>query len=413
MNTRAQAKLLLPMLVLLLAGAAYYSLVSSKTERDRPELSEKVWQIEVVEAQREAISPALTLYGRIESPETLRAAAPGGGVIERVFVRDGARVNAGDPLVTLDRRDFSAELLKAQADLRDIESQIAELEVRHRSNQAALATERELMQLADAEVQRLVALKKQNLSADTAINSASSELGRRQLLVTERQFAVDSFPARLQALQARRDRSSAILAEARLAMERSDLRAPFDAMVSNVEVASGDRVSLGQIMLSLFPLDALEIRAHLPSRYLESVQAAIAEGQALQAGIAGRDTGLSFPLLRLAGEAEATGIDAYFAIDRENAQFRPGELLSISLGLPLEADVIAVPYQAIYGNSRIYRVEGDRLQAIDVETVGQVRLPGQRARVLIRSDSIADGDLIAATHLPNAVSGLKVEYSAD
>ena len=413
MNTRAQAKLLLPMLVLLLAGAAYYSLVSSKTERDRPELSEKVWQIEVVEAQREAISPALTLYGRIESPETLRAAAPGGGVIERVFVRDGARVNAGDPLVTLDRRDFSAELLKAQADLRDIESQIAELEVRHRSNQAALATERELMQLADAEVQRLVALKKQNLSADTAINSASSELGRRQLLVTERQFAVDSFPARLQALQARRDRSSAILAEARLAMERSDLRAPFDAMVSNVEVASGDRVSLGQIMLSLFPLDALEIRAHLPSRYLESVQAAIAEGQALQAGIAGRDTGLSFPLLRLAGEAEATGIDAYFAIDRENAQFRPGEVLSISMGLPLEADVIAVPYQAIYGNSRIYRVEGDRLQAIDVETVGQVRLPGQRARVLIRSDSIADGDLIAATHLPNAVSGLKVEYSAD
>ena len=65
MTSRAGLKLLLPMLVLLLAGAAYYSLVSSKTQRDRPVLSEKVWQIQVIPAERRSLSPSVTLYGRV------------------------------------------------------------------------------------------------------------------------------------------------------------------------------------------------------------------------------------------------------------------------------------------------------------------------------------------------------------
>jgi len=410
MNARTQAKLLLPMLILLLSGVAYYSLVASKSERELPVLTEKVWQIEVIEAHRQSLSPSLTLYGRIESPELLKAAAPGDGIIERVFVRNGASVKRGDPLVTLDRRDFAAALLQAQADLRDIEGQIGELDIHHRSNQSALQTEIELMELADAEVARLVELKKQNLSADTALNSARSELGRRRLQVTARQFEVDSYPSRLKILRARVDYGKARLEETRLAMERSDLRAPFDAIVSSVEVAAGDRVSLGQIMISLFPLDTLEIRAHLPTGYIDSVQRAIAAGETLQASVVNRDTSSRFALLRLAGEAEATGIDAYFAIDHNSPQFRPGELLSLSLELPAEGDVFAVPYQAIYGNSRVYKVVDSRLQVIDVNSIGQRRIPGRPAEVLIRSDAIEDGEFIAATHLPNAVSGLKVEY---
>ena len=140
MTARAQAKFLLPMLVLLLAGGVYYSLVASKTQRESPVLSEKVWQVEIIEVSQQTLSPTVTLYGRIESPEQLKAAAPGGGNVDRVYVRNGARVNKGDALVTMDRRDFNVALLQARADVRDIDSQIAELEIRHRSNLAALQT---------------------------------------------------------------------------------------------------------------------------------------------------------------------------------------------------------------------------------------------------------------------------------
>ena len=409
MDARAKLKLLLPFLILLLAGGLYYSLVSSKTQRERPVLSEKVWQIAAIAAERRVLSPNVTLYGRVESPELLKAAAPGGGVVERVFVRNGARVDQGDPLVTMDQRDFSAALLRAQADQRDIDNQIAELGVRHRSNQAALETELELMSIAEAEVGRLLQLKKQDLSTDTALNSARSELAQRRLAVTARQLEIDSYPARLSTLKARRDRSQAELAEARLALERSHLKAPFDALISDVAVAAGDRVSVGEVLVSLFPLDSLEIRAHLPTSYIDSVQGAMAGGESLYARLLNRGDDRRFPLLRLAGEAEATGIDAYFGDEDGSAQFRPGELLALSLQLPAEADVFAIPYQAIYGNSRIYRIVDERLQAVEVKSIGQARNTDGSVLVLIRSEQIAPGDLIASTHLPNAVSGLKVE----
>jgi multidrug efflux pump subunit AcrA (membrane-fusion protein) len=413
MQARAKLRIILPFLVLLVSAAIYFSLVNSKTERPQPALTEKVWQVEVISADRQALAPTITLYGRIESPEQLKAAAPGGGIVQEVFVRNGARVRQGQPLVTLDRRDFEAELLQAEADLRDIDNQIAELKVRHEANQLSLATERNLLELAEAEVQRLVKLQQQNLSTDTALNSARSELGRQQLAVNSRALDVDSYPARLQILEARHDRGKAQLAQARLAMSRSEVRAPFDAIISEVSVAAGDRVSLGQMLISLFPLETLEIRAHLPINYIDSVQRAIARGEALDASVANRGDLGRFPLLRLAGEAEATGIDVYFAIDSIDAQLRPGELLPLNLRLPVESGVFAVPYQAIYGNSRIYVVVDERLQAIDVTSVGQSRDATGKVQVLIRSDAIGVGDQISVTHLPNAVSGLKVKIDGD
>ena len=413
MKIRAKARLILPFLVLLISVAIYFSLVNSKTERPKPALSEKIWQVAVISAQQQELSPTITLYGRIESPEQLKAAAPGGGIVERVLVRNGARVLRGQQLVTLDRRDFEAALLQAEADLRDIDNQIAELKVRHLANQASLETERKLLALADAEVERLVKLKQQNLSADTALNSARSEQGRQQLAVTSRALDVDSYQARLQILMARHDRGKAQLAQSRLAMSRSDVRAPFDAIISEVAVATGDRVSLGQLLISLFPLQALEIRAHLPINYIDSVQQAIANDAQLDASVSNRSNLGRFPVLRLAGEAEATGIDVYFAINSIDTQLRPGELLPLSLKLPAESGVYAVPYQAIYGNSRIYVVVEERLQTIEVNSIGQTRDASGQVLVLIRSDAINPGDQISVTHLPNAVSGLKVKIDAN
>jgi multidrug efflux pump subunit AcrA (membrane-fusion protein) len=99
MLARTKLRIILPFLVLLVSGAIYFSLVNSKTERQRPTLSEKIWQVEVITAQIQALSPSITLYGRIESPELLKAAAPGGGIVKDVFVRNGSRVQQGDRLV--------------------------------------------------------------------------------------------------------------------------------------------------------------------------------------------------------------------------------------------------------------------------------------------------------------------------
>jgi len=408
MNARRIIKFILPILVIALAVMTMNYLINSKAARKKPELKEKVWQVDVINASRQTLSPGITLYGRVESPEQLQAAAPGAGIVEKVLVRSGDRVSKGQPLVSLDRRDFESQLVQARSSLKEVQSQLDELKIRHRSNQTSLTTEKELLKLAEEEVERMRKLKNQNLGAESALSVARSALGRQQLAVQNRQFEVESFPAKIQMLEAQQSKFGVDLQDAKLMIERSEVVAPFDGVINASPVSVGDRVATGQTLISLYPTQSLEIRAHIPFRYIADIQNAIASEQKPVA-LWKRDEALtSFELKRLSGDAKPSGMDAFFDTGDASQTLRPGELLSLNLSLPPEEEVFSVPFQAIYGNSRIFLLRDDRLEGIDVETVGQFFQADRGARLLVRSEEINDGDAIVITHLPNAVTGLKV-----
>jgi len=413
MSFRPGIKLILPVVIIAIAIGVFQHLKASKPERTKPQLKEKVWQVEVIPALKQNLSPSLGLYGRVESPELLQAAAPGAGIVSEVLVRSGAHVSEGQLLVKMDRRDFESMLVQAETDLEDIENQISELKIRHQSNLNALKTERQLLQLASDEVDRLLKLKQQNLTADTILNIAYSAQGRQQLSVISREYEVASFPIQLDKLQSRLKHNRAKLEESLLMIERSEVYAPFQAVISSTPVSVGDRVDTGQILVSLYPVNSLEIRAHIPARYIAGIQQAISSGTTQVASITLPDTTVQLELVRLAGKAEPSGVDAYFRAGKSSASLRLGALLPLSFSLPIENSVIAIPYQAIYGNSRLYLLRDSRLQGVDVESVGQYSDEEGNALLLVKSSKINGGDEIVITHLPNAVSGLKVRSEAD
>ena len=215
MNFHSGIKIILPIVIIAIAVGLFQALKASKPERKKPHLQEKVWQVEVIPATKQSLSPSLGLYGRVESPELLQAAAPGAGIVSKVMVQSGTRVNSGQMLVKMDSRDFESTLVQAKSDLRDIANQISELKIRHQSNQNALKIERQLLQLAVDEVERLVKLKQQNLSADTILNVARRALGRQQLAVYSREYEVESYPVQLDQLQARQNQNRAGLSQRR------------------------------------------------------------------------------------------------------------------------------------------------------------------------------------------------------
>ncbi len=412
MTFRKFLKAFLPLVVIGISTAIAYHMINTKAENTRPVLSEKVWQVDVVKAIHQTLSPSITLYGRVESPEQLQAAAPGAGVVEQVNIRNGDSVLKGDILLSLDRRDFESRRVQAESELKDLRSQISELKIRQTANLALLKTEQELLELAKADVARMRKLKNQNLGSDTNLSNALNSLGRQQLALQNRQLEVDSFATKLQMLKARQNQAKARLEDADLSIERSQIIAPFNARISSVPVSVGGRVAIGQTLISLYPLNSLEIRAHIPHSYVASIQSAMAGSSPVMARVKIGQQVFEFNLTRLAGEAEATGIDAYFSTADSGLKLRPGELLTLILSLPTEADVIAVPYQAVYGNDLIYLKRESRLVGIDVKPIGRLELDSDTgttgSRLLIRSSAIKEGDLIVITHLPNAVSGLKV-----
>ncbi len=406
---RSILRLGLPLLLIALGIGGFSYLRASRPEPPQPQPKEKVWQVDVFAAAPQTLAPSLTLYGEVETPALLQAAAPGGGLVTEILVRRGDLVTRGQSLLTLDRRDFELAVTQAEADVRDLQAQLSDLELRHRANQESLLKEQQLLKLAQAEVAREERLRKQNLSSESALDDARTALGRQDLSVISRQSEVRRHAANRQQLEARVQRNQARLAETQLALERSQVIAPFDGVVAAVPVAIGDRVQTGKVLVTLYAIDRLEVRARIPVRYQAEIQAALVDGQRLTAHAELAGYPIEMVLDRLAGEAGPSGIDGFFGIISGADALRLGNLLKLNLLRPAQPGLVPIPFQSIYGNSRIYLLREGRMQGVDVETVGQYLPPDGPPALLISSPEIRAGDQIIHSHLPNAVSGLKVK----
>ena len=169
-------------------------------------------------------------------------------------------------------------------------------------------------------------------------------------------------------------------------------------------VTVGNQVRANDVVLEMYSLDRLEIRATVPVIYQQELIAATTEGNRYPA-VSGD---IELQLDRLSGQAGTAGIDALFAIETGSEKLRLGQQLTILLLRPEQPDLAMLPFQALYGNDRIYRInDEERLETLVVEQVGSLFHEG-REMMLVRSDELEDGDRIVSTHLPNAVQGLKV-----
>ena len=398
-------KWILPLVAIAIAFAGMQFLIQSKPKGKKHIPSEKIWQVELAPLTASSLSPTLQISGVVESPDTLNAAAPGASWVKQVLVKEGDLASKGDLLIGLDRRDFEVNVRQAEAEIADVDAQIAEAEVQYEMNEKALGDERQLLALVRKSVDRAKQLSAKSLGSASALDTAQQDYKRQQLAVNQRQLAVNSYDSRQLQLRAQRLKIQAQLEQAELAMERSQIVAPYDGVVSAVSVSAGDRVNIGQSLLTLYALGELEVRAKIPLRYEVELNPLAANAPEI---IAFDARGQQFVLRRLSGIASTSGIDGFFAPSAVNAALKPGTSVTLNILRPLKPDVYVIPYESIYGENRIYLFDQGRLEAVTVETVGPYINADGQSRRLVRSDAINAGDQLVITRLPNATSGLKV-----
>ncbi|MCP4007922.1 MAG: biotin/lipoyl-binding protein [Proteobacteria bacterium] len=405
-------KLLLPILFIGCGIMLFQYLLDSEPDHKAPVPKEKTWSVQVQTLAVERLSPEIEIQGKVEAPDRFRAAAPGAGWVETVNVREGDRVGAGQVLVGLDPRDFTTALTQAEAELADIEAQLVEGDIRFTQDQAALLSEKSILELTRKSLARSSRLKKQSLSSDAELEEAQRALMRQQLLVNQRELAVKSYDSKKQQLEARKQRVQAQMEQAHRALERSLALAPYDGIVSAVNVAAGGRVNAGTEMVTMYSPSGLEVRGLIPARYQNELALALDGGQELVARAANSATeeeALKYLLVRLAGEAKPGGVDGFFqASVPATAGLSPGALITLRLKRPSQDGLYRVPPTAIYDNTRIYLLREGRLAGVLVDIVGAALFEGESIR-LISSDEISAGDRLVLTRLPNATTGLKVE----
>jgi multidrug efflux pump subunit AcrA (membrane-fusion protein) len=396
--------------VILASGAAVFATLKATRPEQKPvQMQERIWRVEVQAAEPGVLTPSLTLYGRLQTPDLLKAAASASARVEKVLVRDGDRVKQGQLLVQLDERDFRPRLAQARAEVAELEAQIRSEMNRHQADIKALEQEQKLLEIARAAVGRANRLYKQKLGSDSDLDAAEEALARQALAVTQREMDIADHPARLQALQARLAKAKAGLQQITLDYERSAFVAPYAGVITDVVVTAGDQVKEDAVLIRMYSLDSLEVRARIPAPYQDEVRAALAQGVTLlgEAQLGGRT--LRLRLMRLSGESDPSGVDGLFRLESGAEWLRLGQVIRFQLQRPPQRETVAIPLAAVYGGDRIYTLADGRLQGIRVEALGVHRSADEDERLLVRSAQLQAGDLIVVTHLPNAVDGLRAE----
>ncbi|MBK1717109.1 efflux RND transporter periplasmic adaptor subunit [Thiocystis violacea] len=386
---------ILPVLILLVGIGAFIGLKETRPVPHAVEPMERIWRVEANAVQPTDHHPVLALFGRVEAPDRIRAAAPVAGQLLEIHVRDGERVAAGTLLARLDPRDLQPRLDKAKADLEK-----EGLRLIHDTE--ALEQEREILRLALAAVERADTVQSKKLGSISSVDEAREQYARARLAVTLREQSIAEHPARLAAF-------SAAFAEAERDAARGSIRAPFEARIGVVEAAAGDQMQPNETILTLYPLDGLYVRAKIPGTYSEELRDALSAGLRLTAQGSHAGQAISAVLERLAGEADARGVDALLRLDPDTS-IPLGAFVDLRLERPVAPGTIALPFTALHGGDRVFAIRDGRLSGLAVQRVGELdTATGGAGLVLVRAPDLRPGERVMITHLPNAVDTLKVE----
>jgi len=397
---------LIPLLIIVLAAGAFIYMKSTKPQQKQVEVKEKVWMVETIAVKFERLAPVQTLYGTVESYSMVSAAAPVNGVIAQVSVKEGQEVLKGDPLVALDEADLTIPFAQAKADYANAKAALRLQRLTNKANDERLQHETQVLALKQTAVKRTQELMNKNLASQSSLDAANEALVKQEYAVVGAKLAAEQNQLKLLQAQASYDKAAAALQQAELNMKRGQLVAPYDARIAKVHVAAGSRVNAGTVMIEFYALESLELRAKLPVSETAQVQKALQNNQPMNAYYQTAEGEQALKLLRLAGNANTSGVDAFFAMGDGLNDKRPGELMEVQLKGVSQDKVAAIPYSAVYGNNRLYIIQDERLQAREVELVGEVMREG-KLWALVKAD-FEDGTKVNITHLPNAVTGLKV-----
>lgn len=400
-----------PLLILASALGLAALLVATRPSEPPVSLPERAWTVEVIEVLRGELRPTLELYGRLESPQDAGVTAAVNGDVLEVLVRDGETVAAGQPLLRMDDREARLTLLQREADVRDIEAQIRLEQRRVASNRASLEREQELLLLVERDAARALNLQRDGVLSQANVDTVTENLKRAQLAMNARELAIDESEIRLAQLAAQQMRAAAVRDQAALDLERMQVSAPFDGIVSGLAVSQGDRAGAGEVLMRVHNPDSIELRVQIPTRLAFRVRDALAAGVPMPAQVELERSFYPARLERVSGQVRqgAGTVETFLALDAVPVGVAGlGATVRVVLSLPPEPDAIAVPAEALYGRDRLFKLVDGRMRGVTVERVGERLLPDGRSEVLVRSSDLLPQDQIIVTKLSTATDGLLV-----
>ncbi len=312
----------------------------------------------VLEGSRVVVSPVIQgtfddfipIRGRVTPRQTVYLDVIEGGQVERRYVDDGAMVEAGDLIVTLNNTSLQLDVTRNEAmvteqlnNMRTIELQLEQNRLQHKRNLVEM--DYQITRLR-REIERLSSLDNAGLAIKSQLEDAQDELVYFENLreVTLESQATD---ARLQETQLAFLQESGAQLEANLELARQNLdalnvRAPVSGKLSGLDVEIGQSIQRGGRLGQIDDPDSFKLRVEVDEFYLNRVD--IGQAAELERG---RDYTLTVSKIYPQVNNGQFELDLLFD-DAEPNDIRRGQTLQATLTLGDSSRALLVPNGAFF-----------------------------------------------------------------
>jgi membrane fusion protein (multidrug efflux system) len=204
------------------------------------------------------------------------------GYVAAVNVVANQSVKKGDPLITLDDGDYKIARDQAQAQIDTAHLTLSRIDAQITGAQASLqqANAQKLALVAgqkNAQLaqQRAASLAKTSVASQADLDKANATLDQANAQVVAGDAQIALAQSQIAVLQGQRAEAEGQLKSLGLALDKASrdlsftvLRAPYDGVVGNLAVQTGDLVAAGSRLAALVPTDALYVDANFKETQL-------------------------------------------------------------------------------------------------------------------------------------------------
>ena len=412
-------------------------LIVMKTNKKPPvrlENRERVQAVRVIALEKTSVIPRTIGYGYVGPDRTWQAIPEASGqvVFMEPTLKKGAFIHKGDLLLKLDTRAFGLAESKGIAEVMNIDARLKELEQSKKNTEHLLVIEKKALTIASQEVTRKRKLYEKQFISSSDMEKEETNFLARQTAVNNLENKLRLIPTQKKALLAQKRSRESAVAERRLDVSKTEIRAPFNGRISQVNIEQFQFAPAGTVMIEAESIDRAEIPLQLtPQEFIKLLPRNFSKslGQVPDIETIRKAIGISarvkLPLgkdniieweghFSRTGDAmdTATGTLTFFVtVDNPYGNIIPGKRPPLTTNMYVEVELsglplterFVIPRSAIHGNSLYICTPENRLEIRPVT----VEFSMEDLAILI--NGVKEGERIVLTDLVPAVAGMKLQ----
>ena len=406
-------------MVAILFGAYKFTtrMIAEKPPTQSRPAFKTVYTIQTVTANKADNQPQIVSYGQTVAARSvdLRSLVSGEIVSVSPNLRDGARVEKGETLVSIDTFNYQGALQEAKANLAEAAARMAENRARITLEEGRLESAKEQLSFAEADLERANELRKRGTSTQQQLEARKLVVAQRRQSMMLSRDTIKVEEARLGQMQAAIDRLEWRVVQAQRNLDSTQLIAPFSGIIRTSAAEKGRLVSANDVVVSMYEEGQLEARFTLTDAQFGRLQAdqvgLIDRPVQMAWTIGGKTTNWSGRIDRLGSEITSNrgGVQVFAVMDiaDRSASIRPGAFVEVTVPDTVFRQTVSVPDTAIYTGDTVYVAVDGKLVEKKVEIAAY---DGENA--LIQS-GVENGDEILITRITEVSAGLSVRKEGD